>query len=339
MERLSQISLVVLAGIASIAALDLVSELAAPMALALVIGVVLSPLSLIWERLRVPPALGAFASLLLSLVVLGGLLLLVQPLAAQLLEQAPKVWADLQGMILAFKGLAQGLAEASRDVSAAMVPDANAEGPAPSQPMSMPGITDALMIAPSLAGQILTFVGTLFFFLLTRDDIYAWAARRLAGPADRGLLANRLREAERSVSRYFLTITLVNAGLGLATAIALQALGLPGAILWGVIAFVVNFIVYLGPLMLSLALLFAGVAAFDGAYALLPSIAFTLLNFVEGQFATPTLVGKRMEMNALLVFVALLFGIWLWGPIGGIVAIPLILWTTVLKNGLSLNQS
>jgi predicted PurR-regulated permease PerM len=68
---------------------------------------------------------------------------------------------------------------------------------------------------------------------------------------------------------------------------------------------------------------------------LLPAAAFVLLNGIEGQFVTPSLVGKQVEVNPLLIFLALIFGIWLWGPIGGTVAIPLMLWVLVLNNMLA----
>lgn len=339
MERLSQLAMIVLAIIVTVAALDAISDLAAPMALALVIGIVLSPMSDAWERLGLSPVFGTLGSLALALSAMGLIALLMQPIAVQMLDQAPKVWADMQDIIRTVRRLVQGLEEASRDMSQAMSPatpaQAEALPPTEGQGMDMPNVTDALMIAPALAAQILTFIGTLFFFLLSRNDMYQAIGRSLASPSNRAVVASRLRDAERTVARYFLTITLVNAALGLVTAAILQALGLPGAFLWGVTAFLVNFVVYLGPAIFMVALLFAGVGVFDGAAALFPMLGFAALNFVEGQFITPALVGKRMALNPLLVFVALLFGIWLWGPIGGIVAIPLMLWGVVLRNGLA----
>jgi predicted PurR-regulated permease PerM len=338
LDRAAQIAVIVLATLATVAALDALGDLAAPMALALVTGVVLSPLSRLWARLGFSATLAASASLVLALLLLGGLAIMLQPLAAQMLDQAPKVWADAQDVLQAIRGLVSGLAEATREVSSAAVPEAYA---APAQPaaepdvVEMPSVTDALMIAPAVAGQIVTFIGMLFFFLLTRDEIYDWVARRLASPAQRGQVALRLRDAEVTVSRYFLTITLINATLGLATAAVLQALGLPGALLWGLLAFLLNYIVYLGPALLVAALVFAGVAAFDGAAVIFPALAFAGLNFIEGQFLTPALVGRQMALNPLLVFVALLFGIWLWGAIGGIVVIPLLLWADVLRTGIT----
>jgi len=97
---------------------------------------------------------------------------------------------------------------------------------------------------------------------------------------------------------------------------------------------VLNYLVYVGPAMLMLLLLFAGVAAFDGAMILLPAAAFIVLNTIEGQVLTPALVGKHLEVNPLLIFLALVFGLWLWGPIGGIVAIPLLLWVLALNDAL-----
>ncbi|RUS59351.1 AI-2E family transporter [Pseudorhodobacter sp. E13] len=341
MERLSQLAMIVLAVIVTVAALDAISDLAAPMALALVIGIVLSPMSDAWERLGLSPVFGALTSLVLALGAMGLIALLMQPIAAQMLDQAPKVWADMQDIVRAVRGLVRGLEDASRDMSQAMAPAAQADVVAPveGQGMAMPNVTDALMIAPALAAQILTFTGTLFFFLLSRNDMYQAIGRHLASPSNRAVVAARLRDAERTVARYFLTITLVNAALGLLTAAILQALGMPGAFLWGVTAFLLNFVVYLGPAIFMVALLFAGVGAFDGAAALFPMLSFAALNFIEGQFITTALVGKRMALNPLLVFVALLFGIWLWGPIGGIVAIPLMLWGVVLRNGLTVEAA
>ena len=335
MDRAAQLSLVALGLIASVAALAALRDLVAPMALALVVGVVLSPLSDLWERLRFSPAMGASASLVLTLAAFGTLGLLLQPLIAELVHQAPKVWADSQEVMKAFRGLFAGLKAATRELSGAVAEGARAEaGPAPQQMVDLPAVTTgALMIAPAIAAQALTFVGTLFFFLLTRSEIYDWAARRLVSPAGRGQLSQRLRRAEGIVSRYFLTITLINAALGIATAIALQALGLPGALSWGIVAFLLNYVVYLGPAAVAVALLLAGVAAFDGGAAAVPVLVYGALITLEGQFVTPALVGRRMALNPLLVFVALLFGLWLWGAIGGIVALPILLWATVLQNG------
>ncbi|QYK41446.1 MAG: AI-2E family transporter [Paracoccaceae bacterium] len=337
MERLAQLATIFMGAVAVVFAMVTTRDLTAPMVLALAFGVVLSPVSDFWERFGFSPAFGALTSLLFAMVILIGLMLTFQPIVMQLIEAAPKVFRDVQEIVASFRSFTQGLPEFSQNVADALsqgsaTPGAEANDAASEMPI--PSMTDALMLAPKVAAQVLTFAGTLFFFLLSRASIYDVMARRLSEPSNRAVTATRLRDAEHSVSRYFLTVTAINAVFGLATAVALHVIGLPGATLWGTVAFILNFVVYLGPAILTVALLFAGIGAFDGAMVLAPAAAFVGLNMIEGQFVTPALVGRNMELNPLLVFVVLLFGIWVWGPIGGIVAIPLLLWARVLGTGL-----
>ncbi len=323
MPRSAHVALILLAVLAAGLALTLLSDIAAPMALALVTGAVLSPLQAFWSRIGLPRAAGAMASLVLALVLVGLIGLLLVPIVQQMVAQAPHVWADLQGVVTELRQMASGLDSMRAEVAPA----------AADSPSAVPTVTDALLVAPAAMAQLVTFVGTLFFFLLTRDEIYDSIARSQPDSMGRDELATRLRGAERLVSRYFITITLINLGLGVATAAALQALGVESAVHWGALAFLMNYVVYLGPVILTVALGLAGIAAFDGPMAAMPALAYGAIIFVESQFVTPTMVGKRLEMNALLVFVALLIGIRLWGPIGGIVAIPLMLWVSVLAAG------
>ena len=337
MERQAQMATVVLGLIAAIAAMVATRDVTAPMVLALAVGVVLSPLSDFWEKHGFSSVAGALTSLVLAIMAMGGLALLLQPLVQQVIDTAPKVWADVQGMILGFRAFAEGVAEVSSGVSQTASPASPPTAAVTSDEagVAMPTMTEALMIAPAVIEQLMIFLGTLFFFLLSRRDSYEWLARNLSEPTRRAYTAERLLLAERSVSRYFLTITLVNAALGLVTAIGLKVIGLENAPIWGALAFLLNFVVYLGPAAVALALVFSGIAAFDGIWVLAPAAFFIGLCTAEGQFITPTLVGRSMVVNPLLVFLILIAGIWIWGPIGGIVAIPLLLWARVMTTGKS----
>ncbi len=333
-DRLTQLSVIAIAAIALIAAMNIGEPILAPITLALVAGVVLSPLSDFWESRGYAPVWGALVGLAATLLVVGALALAFQPIIAQLVEQAPKVWSDMQDVVKGLRSLMRGLSEVTDGVAEAIAPEANAApAAAPAEEtVAMPSVADALLAAPAILSQVLIFAGALFFFLLTRSEIYSWVSLRLSQTGGRAELAHRLRLAERKVSRYFSTITLINAGLGAITAAVLQLLGLPDAMIWGVVAFIVNFVVYLGPALFITVLLFVGVAEFDGILSLAPAASFLTLNTIEGQFVTPALVGRHMAVNPLLVFLALIFGLWLWGPIGGIVAIPLLLWVLVLND-------
>ncbi len=339
MERASQIATVALGLLGVAAALWVARDIAAPVMLALALGVVVAPISDRAERFGLSPVAAAMGSLVLALSVIAAMLAVFQPIAIALIKAAPKVMSDLEGLISAMRGLARSVTSLGSEVAVGVVPAANAAEAAgeaaTGSDVPMPTITDALMLAPSLLGQSLTFAGTLFFFLIGRGQIYDFVTHRLSAPDRRAVTSTRLRDAEAQVSRYFLTITGTNAGLGLATAAALMAIGLPDAALWGALAFALNFIVYLGPAILAIGLVIAGIAAFDGPMVMLPAAAFLALNLIEGQFVTPAIVGNRLAVNPLLVFLSIIFGIWLWGPIGGIVAIPVLLWLRVLGSGIA----
>ena len=141
--------------------------------------------------------------------------------------------------------------------------------------------------------------------------------------------------AEARVSKYFLAITIVNAAFGGLVTVALSMIGLPGAMVWGLVAFLANFILYLGPAVLAAALLLAGLIQFDGAMQFAPTAIFVTMNMIEGQFVTPSFVGKQMSVNPLLVFVSLSFWLWLWGPLGGLVAIPVLVWSLHVLESLT----
>lgn len=334
LETVSRVAIIAIAVIAIVAALGQVESLLAPVTLALVVGIVLSPISDAWEKRGFAPVWGALTSLLISLMLAALLMLVVQPVVTEMMRQAPKVVADMRSTIFDLRHMFRGIQDASKEVSDAIAPAGEAAKSQSSENSAVPDATDLAMLAPALIAQALVYFGALFFFQLSRGEIYGWIAKHLAEPAERGATAARLRRAETRVSRYFLTITVVNALLGLCVGIAMQLIGLPNAPLWGLVAFLINYILYLGPAVLVVALIFAGIATFDGAHALLPALIYLTLNGMEGQFVTPAAIGRQMRLNPLLVFLSLAFGIWLWGPIGGVVAIPLLLWVLVLTDSL-----
>lgn len=308
----------------------------APMVLALVTGVVLSPIAVPWERIGIPHRFGVLINLAVALMAIGGIVLLLQPVAMRLAEQAPKVVADVEDTLRDVRAMLRGLSQMSRDVADAMTLEEAPAGP-PGQngaepAAEGPSVADALWLAPQVLAKVAVFAGTLFFFMATRQEIYRWLALNVTWARRPRDIQARLLRAETRVSRYFLTIAAINAGLGLAVFALMRQMGVPGAPVWGLLAFLANFVLYLGPASFAVALLYAGVATFDGAMALLPSAAFVGLNFIEGQFVTPALVGRQMQLNPLVVFLSVVFGIWLWGPIGGIVAIPILVWLVVLNE-------
>jgi predicted PurR-regulated permease PerM len=187
-------------------------------------------------------------------------------------------------------------------------------------------LADVIMSAPQ---KLLWLVYTSFlcFFLLAERAKVRRAVIALPARYSMRLQIGRaLRDMRQSVSRYLLTISVINAVLGMAATAAFWATGLPNAPLWGTLVALLNFMPYVGPLIANAIVLAVGLAVFPApGDAFVPVAALVFLNTMEGQFVTPTVVGKRWRISPLAVFVALTFGGWLWGAIGALVAAPVLI--------------
>jgi predicted PurR-regulated permease PerM len=173
--------------------------------------------------------------------------------------------------------------------------------------------------------QWLTVIPLTLFFLLGGPPLLARMGASLSG-SEASVRTLRLTEAIRyEVGRYFGTIALINLGLGAATALCMYLLGMPNAILWGVMAGLLNFIPYLGPIVAFCILAFAALITFPslGQALAVPGV-FLLLHLIEGQLVQPLTVGRRFEMNALVVLLAVWFGYGFWGIPGMLLATPVL---------------
>ncbi|TCP43069.1 AI-2E family transporter [Rhodovulum marinum] len=332
-DPLSRVAVAVIALVAGFTALKLAEDVLAPLTLALVAGIILAPAAAMLERILPRSAVAALLPAL-GLVGLFALAFLVEPLIGRVIDAWPQIRWELRGVLNDFRGLVQQVGEVNDDVTSALGGgDGNSGGDdAKATARAIPSLADALFLAPRLAAQMMIFLGALFFFLLTRDRIYAWTAERIGRTLGAEAVLARIRTAEWLVSRYFLAITLVNAGLGFAVAVALSLIGMPGAVAWGVAAALLNFVVYLGPAAMIGALLIGGMIAFDGVGSILPPAIFLALNMIEAQFVTPGFVARHIAINPLLVFISLVFWLWLWGPIGGVIAIPVLVIALAMLN-------
>lgn len=186
-------------------------------------------------------------------------------------------------------------------------------GPIPAAVGSVASITSSLV-----AAMILTL------FLLASGDFYH---RRIveASPKlhDKKRALTIVRDVEKQISRYLGAITMINAGLGLAIGIALWIIGLPMPHVWGTLAFLLNFMPFIGAIIGTAAVGAFALVSFDSVpYALLAPLSYFALTTIEGNFVTPMLVGRRLELNIVSVFVTVAFWIWLWGVPGAVLAVP-----------------
>jgi predicted PurR-regulated permease PerM len=184
------------------------------------------------------------------------------------------------------------------------------------------GESTAISITKSLLGW-LTVIPLTLFFLLGGPPLLARLGASLSG-SEASARTLRLTEAIRyEVGRYFGTVALINIGLGVCTALAMYALGMPNAILWGVIAALFNFVPYLGPIAAFLILSVDALVTFEslGEALAVPGV-FLCLHLIEGQLVQPLTVGRRFEVNGLVVLLAVWFGYGFWGIPGMLLAMP-----------------
>jgi predicted PurR-regulated permease PerM len=144
-----------------------------------------------------------------------------------------------------------------------------------------------------------------------------------------------LNEIEVSLGGYLLTVTLINMGVGVLTGLICAVTGMPNPAGLGALAATLNYFPIIGPVAMFVILTAVGVLSFPTLMAgLIAPLAFVGLTFLEGHFVTPTIIGRRLSLNALAVFIALAFWTWLWGPMGGFLSSPLLIVGLVLKEHL-----
>lgn len=319
----------IIAAVALFTALRVGQGIFAPLLTGLVLGIVCAPLADATERLGLPRAFASLLVLAILAVLTVGLFLLVEPAVTRAVQNAPVIWREITYLLEQVRSALAGVEELQDSVADVLDADGQADGDETEEPVSLPGVMDALALAPSFAAALLIFAGSFYFFLLSRSALYA---RVEDGPLPWGQAM--LARAERRVSRYFLTITMINASFGVLVWFVMNLVGMPQPMLWGLAAFLFNFILYLGPACLAVAFLVAGIVASNGIMSVVPAALYVGMNMTEAQFVTPALVGRQMKVNPLLVFVSLVFWLWLWGPIGGIVAIPVLVWVLYLLGRL-----
>ena len=306
-----------------IATLRLGRSLVLPIVIALLLTLTLSAPVRWLERKRVPGRLAA------ALVVFGAIgagvcaASLVASPAIEWIASAPKTIKTLEAKVrrimVPFAALERS-AERMQQAAAAPTGDA----PRTVQ-LATPGILGQLSVDSVAAIPIALSVVLLTYFLLANEPL---VRRKLAGVLPGRLELQRrehlLGEIELAASRFLVTVTVINIGVGAVTALALWAVGVPNPLLWGGIAAMLNFVPYLGPMVTVAIIAMAALASIDSTgRALLAPAAFLAVHLTESNFITPFALGRHLPLNTVAMFLGLLFFGWMWGIPGAVLAVPL----------------
>ena len=222
--------------------------------------------------------------------------------------RAPDVWASIKEKLSV---LEQPLASL-RQLEAALFGGSDAGAAATATPnVVLPVVA---FVTPA-AGELLLFFGTLMFFLVGQLELRARLVSLFAERDAKLRFLKIMNDIEKNLTGYLVVVTIINAGLGVIVTLGALLLGFPNPVIFGVLAALLNYVPYVGPAVMVVVLFGVGLVTFPSlGHALLAPIGFVALTTVEGHFITPTIVGRRITLNPLLIFLALAFWTWMWGP-------------------------
>ena len=318
-------SLVVLATLAVGFTLWAAQEVILPVLLAMFLALVCNPILRLLGKLWVPRFLGAV--LVLGVGLSGAAALGVQ-LVGPAMEWAQEAPQQLRKVARQVQDLTKPVQQANQ-AAENFARVAGGEGNRRVQIVrtQLDDPYKVLTRAPRLAASVLAVVLLTLFFMIYGQNLQKHAIALFPSRQQQRFTTDILRSIEREVSRYVLTITVINTLVGLVFSGLLLLLGisLQEALLWGTVAALLNFAPYVGPLIgVALMLLMGFVEFSDPLKALLPAACYLALHTVEGQVVTPIVLGRRMAISPLILILALMVFGWLWGMVGLLLAVPLL---------------
>lgn len=302
----------------------LAQPLLVPVILAWVVGTILLPIVERLERWGVPrTAAGLLTGFAVVVLVLGVFALLSVPVAFWV-GRASEIGNLIRAKLSSLSEPLKFLSELRQTITAATN---TGDGPAVRiEQTSGSIITSVLGTLTPAVSQTVLFVGALIFYLIYQKSIRTQLVRVVRDRATRLSVLRVLGDIEDNMSIYFGTYTIVNLCLAVLVALISWWAGLPNPLLWGVLAGVLNYLPYIGPALITATLFIAGLLSFPALFsALVAPVAFVCLSTLEGNFITPTIVGQRLTLNPFLIFLAIAFWTWLWGPVGAFLAVPLVI--------------
>jgi predicted PurR-regulated permease PerM len=312
-------------------ALTLASAIVLPLLLAILLTLILSPAVRALTRLRLPEPVGAavvvaglVAGLAFSVYLLAG------P-ATDWIERAPNTLGQVERKVRGIKKSVKDISQAAKKVDE--ITNVEAEGPAAAPPPA-PRASLLSRILTGTQSVMVSAVSTavLLYFLLASGDMFLRKLVRVMPTlTDKKRAVEVARAIQSDMGRYLLTISCINAALGVVTGLAMYLLGMPNPILWGALAAVLNFVPYLGAAVTLAILTIVAFLTFDapGQIAVVPFV-FLVLTTLEGQLLTPLLTGRRLTLNPVVIFLSMLVWTWLWGAIGALLAVPILMTFKIL---------
>lgn len=304
-----------------------------PVVMAFVVGTMLSPAASFLESYRIPRSVAAVAIVAAVGAAAVFLIGLISAPLVQWSSQLPQLGARLKDKLQVFdRPLAlwhqlQHMVGAQDALSGLQIPKLDWVRPT------------IEFLSPTFT-EFLLFFATLILFIASWRDLRRALILTFRDHNARLRTLRILNEIEVHLGSYLLTVTLINTGVGLATGLVCAVAHMPNPAGLGALAAALNFLPIIGPVVTFVVLFLVGLIALPTLVAgLIAPLAFVGIAFMEGHFITPTIIGRRLSLNALAVFLALAFWTWLWGPMGGFLSSPLLIVGLIIREHLAPDNS
>lgn len=328
-------TIVLLLGLAVLLMLPFVLQAASsfflPILAAVVIGVILSPLADALCRIGLPNGVASALSVLAIILIMGGAVLLILQPALNLADKMPEISKAIGARAAELRGLVSSVSDFSKQI-----------GKIAGQPkvrevvLAQPSLVETAALAtPAIAIEVLITLLLSFFVLESRIRV------RKSVLLDRTTVGGTLRAARamkgvyESLSHYVRTVALINFCVGVLVTLATWVLGLDAPIMWGGLAALLNFIPYLGPMVMLSLLTLVGLGTSDSIWqGLAPALSYLALHLVEANVVTPSVLGNRLQVSPIAILVSISYFSWVWGVVGAVLSVPLLIIVSVLLDHL-----
>jgi predicted PurR-regulated permease PerM len=321
-------ALVALLTICVVAVLYVAKAFFLPITMAFIIGTMLSPAASLMERYRIPRAV---AAVLIVIAVSATVTFMIGLIASPVMEwsnKLPELGARLKEKAHLFDRPLVLWQELQSMLGGS---DALATFQMPKFEWVQPTLE---FLSPTFT-EFLLFIATLILFIASWRELRRAMIMNFDDRPVRLRTMRILNEIEEHLGNYLLMVTMINVGVGIITGIICMATGMPNPAGLGAMAATLNYIPIIGPIATFAILVVVGLLTFPTLGAgLLAPVAFAAVTFLEGHFITPTIVGRRLSLNALAVFMALAFWTWMWGPMGAFLSSPLLIVALIVKEHL-----
>lgn len=320
----ASVSLKIVAVVAILAVVYVARDVLIPTVLAILLALLLRPMLRTLRRLHFPDLTSALLLVSAVAIVFAFGVVTLAGQAQSWLSQAPDMVKSVGAMVPSQWGPFDDF-ERTKEAVKEMAGNNPAQEPVPVEVQSNEFNIAVLGVSSHFLGtSIIVFVLSFFLLGLSESLLKQAVESRLRFGEKRNIV-QLVQNVEQGVSRYLATITVINIGLGAATALAMWLLGIPNYVLWGVLAATMNYVPHVGALVCMAILFFVGAVSHESiGYGVLAAGAFAALTSLESYFVTPFVLSKSLQLSPLATFLAILFCGWMWGIAGGLMAAPLL---------------